>query len=207
MKMWLLLLLLLLFHPVMKGDELKSGDLIFVGECNSDFSKAITEATSWGDSLKLVHVAIVEVGEKGEVNVIEASPQEGVRIVPYEKFIEEVPKVDEEPLILVERLNIKFPVEECISRAKSFIGEPYDWWYLPHNGKMYCSELVYESYLDSNGEHIFKTVPMNFRSADGKIPQFWIDLFEELGEPIPEGVAGSNPSDLAKSSCLYKVSL
>ena len=96
-------------------------------------------------------------------------------------------------------------MEECLTKAKSFIGQPYDWWYLPDNGKMYCSELVYESYLDSDGYHIFEAHPMNFRSPDGTMPQVWISIFEELGQPVPEGVLGTNPSDLSKSPLLYTI--
>ena len=46
---------------------------------------------------------------------------------------------------------------------------------------------------------------MNFRNADGTMPQFWTDLFSRLGEPIPEGEPGTNPNDMARSTLLQTV--
>lgn len=70
---------------------------------------------------------------------------------------------------------------------------------------MYCSELVYESYLDDNGEHIFLARPMNFRAPDGSMPQFWVELYDALGCPVPEGVPGTNPNDMYMSPVLKPV--
>ena len=188
------------------GNDVKTGDLIFVGEGKGDFSKAISESTGEeGDTVKFVHVGIIEVEENGEVYVIEASPEEGVREIALEKFIEEVPKVNDEPIIAIKRITKDYPVSETIERAKSHLGEPYDWWYLKDNGKMYCSELVYESYIDEDGEYIFEAQPMNFRGPDGSMPQFWIELFDELKEPIPEGKPGTNPNDMGKSKFLKDI--
>ena len=46
---------------------------------------------------------------------------------------------------------------------------------------------------------------MNFRAADGHMPAFWTELFDRLGEPIPEGIPGTNPNDLAKEPVLQEV--
>ena len=46
---------------------------------------------------------------------------------------------------------------------------------------------------------------MNFRAADGTMPAFWTELFEKLGEPIPEGVPGTNPNDMAREGVLTEV--
>ena len=194
-------ILLLIILGFLRGgaEELRSGDLIFVGEGKGEFSKAITEATAFNDSIRLVHVGIIEIDETGNTFVIEASPEEGVRKIELEKFIEPA------PLFCIKRLSISFPVKDMLYRAKSHLGEAYDWWYLPDNGKMYCSELVYDSYLDKDNNHIFNSQPMNFRSPDGNMPQFWIDLFEELGEQIPEGIPGTNPSDLSKFPLLIDI--
>lgn len=184
---------------------LKTGDLIFQVEGKSDFSQAIANSTSNdSDSMKFVHVGIIEV-ENDSIKVIEASSEEGVRIIGLDEFLKNSPQLNGEPTVVIKRLNMEFPVEEAIERAKIHLGEPYDWWYLPDNGKMYCSELVYESYLDSNGKPIFQSQPMNFRNPDGSMPQFWIDLFQELGQPIPEGLPGTNPNDLSKHPLLQTI--
>ena len=84
----------------------------------------------------------------------------------------------------------------AIERAKQFIGQPYDWSYRPYNGKMYCSELIYYCYLDNEGSPVFKASPMNFRNKEGDIPSFWSELFNKIGEEVPEGIPGTNPNDM-----------
>lgn len=207
MKRWFLYLFFSFLCITWKvnGQTLKSCDLIFHVEGESDFSSAITSSTSREDSISFVHVGIIMIDEKGHVKVIEASPSEGVRSVSLEDFLKEAPLIDEKPGAVVKRLTIPFSVSSVIEIAVSFMGQPYDWWYMPDNGKMYCSELIYESFVDEKGEKIFKPQPMNFRSKDGSLPNFWVKLFSELGEEVPEGVLGSNPNDLSRDKRLIEV--
>lgn len=201
---YLYLFLALLSFICGRAFELKTGDLIFQMEGESDFSKAISHATASYDSIRFIHVGII-FNEKNTWKVIEASPEEGVRIIDLETFIDNSPKINGLPGVEIKRLSKYFPAKETIIRAKSYLGEPYDWWYLPDNGKMYCSELVYESYLSEDKEHIFSTVPMNFRSPDGTMPEFWNKLFTKIGMPVPEGIPGTNPQDLYKDPGLVSV--
>lgn len=197
--------LFLLLPVISFGQELKTGDLLFVLEGGSEFSEAISDATSFSDSLSFVHVGILESdSEKGNI-VIEASPEEGVRSISLDEFLNLAPKIQGQPGVVVKRVNVDYPVETTIINAKSYEGQPYDWWYLPDNGKMYCSELVYESYRDTKGDRLFTSKPMNFRTSDGSMPDFWIKLFEELGEPIPEGFPGTNPNDMSQDPILIEV--
>lgn len=176
------------------GAQLKSADLIFQLETPSDFSQAISAATSSQDSIKIIHVGIIEVNDSATF-VIEASPEAGVREISLEEFILGS-KTSEKNNLIVKRLSIDFPVEETLKKAKSFIGQPYDWYYLPDNGRMYCSELVEQSYKDLNGCPVFPTVAMNFKDSEGNFPQFWIDLFSQLKMEVPQGVPGTNPQDI-----------
>ena len=185
--------------------DLKTGDLVFQAEGTSDFSNAIASATASEDSLKIIHAGIIEMDERGTPQVIEASPESGVRIISLEKFLEDSPQINGMPGVVVKRLNIDYSIDDAISLAKSHLGEEYDWWYLPDNGKMYCSELIYESYLTPEGEHVFESKPMNFRASDGSMPEFWTKLFEKLGQKVPEGVLGTNPNDLSKDFRLTEV--
>lgn len=189
------------------AEELKNGDLIFMAQGTGKFSEAISEATAQEDSIKLVHVGIITITDKNDIYVLEADPQKGVIKSTLEEFLERAPRIEGNPAVTVRRLDIDFPIEEAIKRAESHLGEPYDWWYLKDNGKMYCSELIYESYLDDEGKPIFQAQPMNFRSSDGTMPEFWVKLFEELGEPIPEGDPGTNPQDLSKDPRLKEIVL
>lgn len=177
---------------------LQSGDLVFQTAGDSDFSKAIVSATEIEDSQDFVHVGIVWVTD-GCVKVIEASPEEGVRVIGFEEFVAEA------PVSIVKRLELDFPVEGMVERALNHIGEPYDWYYLPDNGRMYCSELVYESYLGNDGDHLFETVPMNFRDSMGHLPKFWKALYQNLGMDVPEGLPGTNPVQISKNKNLKTV--
>lgn len=180
-------------------NRLRNGDLIFERAGQGRMSEAIDSATSHGDEAEsFSHVAIVEVSGDS-VYVIEAVPKHGVRRVTFDEYMAD--SAD----IVVMRLDGNYDASSFIENAKRFIGQPYDFWFMPDNGKMYCSELVYESYRDDCGEPIFETKPMNFRASDGSVPQYWVDLFDELGASIPHGVPGTNPNDMSRSPLLIPV--
>ena len=102
-------------------------------------------------------------------------------------------------------VNADYPKQEAVERVLAHLGQPYDWYYLPGNGRTYCSELVEESYLYADSTRIFPAKPMRFRAADGTMPQFWTDLFHRLGASVPEGEPGTNPNDMSRFSLLHTV--
>ena len=201
------IIIYLLFIIKCQAEGFKSCDLIFIYDGNSDFSSAITETTADSDSIKFIHVGVIEIDKENNIIVWDASPERGVSSSCFEEFIKNVPLRNGKPSIVVKRLSIPFPIETTLENIKKHNGQPYDWWYLPDNGKMYCSELVYESFRDFGGDRIFSSKPMNFRSPDGTIPDFWIRLFNQLGEPVPEGIPGTNPNDLSKDNRLVSIPL
>ena len=182
-----------------------AGDLLFQVAGGSEFSAAIADATASADSLKFAHVAIVAIDDDGLPYVVEASGRDGVVRTTWDDFLSQSPKVNGRPGVVIMRVTGEFSASEAIARAESHLGEEYDWWYTPDNGKMYCSELVYESFLTADGSHLFTARPMNFRSADGSMPAFWEQLFAELGEPVPEGLPGTNPNDMSKDPVLTEI--
>lgn len=191
---FLSILLILISCTNKENSDLRSGDLVFQVSAGSKMGKAITDATARGDSISYDHVGIIYI-EDGKTLVIEATPKHGVVMTEWATFSAQADGV-------VMRLHQPFNAEETVARAKSHLGEAYDWSYRPDNGRMYCSELVYESFRTANGTPLFTSRPMNFRNADGEIPVFWTDLFTRLGEPIPEGVPGTNPNDMAREASL-----
>ena len=183
----------------------EDGDLMFCIAGASEMSGAISSATAGTDSMSFDHVAVFSRME-GKPTVIEASAKKGAVVrTPLEEFLSEQATVGGKPGVVVMRINGSFDPVSAVRCAESMIGLPYDWSYLPSNGGLYCSELIYESYLDSLGRHIFPAKPMNFRSPDGTLPQFWQELFSRLDTPIPEGLPGTNPNDLSKEDCLIEV--
>lgn len=190
------------------GYEPRSADLVFVISSESEFSEAIVASTAADDSLKFDHVAIVAI-EDGVPYVIEASSRDGVVMRTLEDFLKDVPISEGRFGVVFKRLadvcSKGLCVSDVIENAKRHIGEKYDWYFLPDNGRQYCSELVFDSFVDANGDHLFEAVPMNFRNVDGTMPSFWVELFRSLGTDIPEGVPGTNPGGISKSACLIEV--
>lgn len=192
-------------HKTAKCDFLpESGDLLFLVAGDTDFSSAITDATAQGVSLKFDHAALAERTSDGACYVLEASSEHGVVRTSWKEFLGTAAKVNGRPGVVVKSVKGGYPVAAALARAKSHLGEAYDWSYLPDNGKMYCTELLYECCRSADGTPIFSAKPMNFRDANGELPQFWIDLFRKLGEEVPEGVPGTNPNDMANEPILIE---
>lgn len=204
MKNILLLLFSLFYGFSAQCQMLKSGDMLFQISGSSPFAKAITASTSNKGILEFGHVAMI-YKLSDNTWVIEADPEAGVRLIKLEDFLSSSPKVNGRPGVVAMRVSNEIPINDIIIRAVKFLGQPYDWWYLPENGKIYCSELIYEAYRDKKGKPIFESHPMRFRDSDGSIPMFWTDLYESLGVPVPEGEPGTNPNDMYKSEILTEI--
>lgn len=176
----------------------QTGDLIFFTGGSSSMDDAISSSTGDG----FVHVAIVEVDSEGTVWLIDATPQKGVSREKLEtKLLEEKGKA------VLMRLKDSSGVAASVQRAKGLIGSSYDFTFLPDNDAYYCSELVYECFLRPDGSHIFSCQPMNFLNSEGNLPEYWKELFEKLQMDVPQGLPGTNPEDLSRSTTLRSTSL
>lgn len=186
--------------------HMQDGDLIFCVAAGSAMSDAIVDATKAEGGMQYDHVAIFAHID-GVPSVIEANPKYGVRACTLSEFLEDVPDIDDKKGITVKRVTKPTDVDAAIGRALQLIGQPYDWSYRPDNGKVYCSELVYDCYLDDKGAHIFSASPMNFRNEKGEMPAFWTEVFKKIGEEVPEGVPGTNPNDMSSESFLTTIQI
>lgn len=176
----------------------QTGDLIFFTGGSSSMDDAISSSTGDG----FVHVAIVEVDSEGTAWLIDATPRKGVSREKLEtKLLEEKGKT------LLMRLKDSTGVTASVQRAKGLIGSSYDFAFLPDNDAYYCSELVYECFLRPDGSHIFSSQPMNFLDSEGNLPEYWKELFEKLQMDVPQGLPGTNPEDLSRSTTLQRASL
>ena len=176
------------------ADSLRSGDLLFVSD-STGMGQAVQESTG-----RYSHVAIVE--RRGDsLYVVDATPANGVARRPLGQLLEEGMPVD------VYRQKAPFDTVALMARACEQIGKPYDNAFLPDNGALYCSELIYECYrhFADSDTHLFEAKPMNWRDKEGRLPEYWQKHFAELGMPVPEGVPGTNPNDLSKSPLLRKL--
>lgn len=190
-----------------QDNKLHNGDILFFG-IPSDYSldtnsiaDAIKDATG-NDTLNLIHAGIIEV--KGDsVFVIDATIKHGVDRHPLDTTLKDFKLRDGSyPTFIVKRLPDTCDVNAAVERAKTFCGRGYDVHFLPDNDALYCTELIQFSYLDSKGNKIFKSNPMNFKAKDGEFPIYWVQLFGLLGEPIPQGQPGTNPQDMCKEPVL-----
>ena len=213
-RLLLLPLLALLAACTPKAERLQTGDLIFVG-IPADYSldrssmeEAISAATGSADKLNLIHTAIAEVDGEGRAWIIDATIKHGVDRHPLDTFLRDFTLRDGSyPVFEVMRLKDNRDVANFVEHAKTHLGLPYDVSFLPDNGAYYCTELVYDSYLDRAGNPLFHAAPMNFKDADGEFPLYWQQLFSRLGEPIPQGIPGTNPQGMAGEAILRKVNV
>lgn len=168
-------------------NHLQSGDMLFVSD-TSGMGLAVKESTG-----QYTHVAMVErVGDS--LFIIDATQRRGVARRPIETiFVHRMP-------VEVYRLTAPFDTAAVIARAKSLVGKPYDNAFLPDNEAYYCSELIQAAF-----DTLFPSAPMNWRDKEGKLPAYWEKHFKELGMPVPEGVPGTNPTDLSRSPLLRKL--
>ena len=170
--------------------ELKSGDLLFSRQSHSDKEKAICESTG-----SYSHVAIVEVDSNGNAWILEAVPNKGVRRIAFSDHGHSFRHYFD-----IYRLTIAFDTAAVIARAKNLIGKDYDEAYLPDNDAYYCSELVQVAF-----DTLFHSQPMNWRDTKGKLPKYWKKHFKKMKMKVPEGVPGTNPTDLSRSQLLRKL--
>jgi uncharacterized protein YycO len=192
--LFLLAILLVVAAQAQQLDQLatlQSGDLLFLNENSSDMEKAITASTG-----EYTHVALVECDSADDVWIIEAVPKKGVRRIFYEQFKSELSTGSCD----IYRLTVPFDTAAVIACAKSLLGKLYDNSFLPDNDAYYCSELIEVVFGG-----LFPSKPMNWRDADDNLPEYWQKHFEKLGIPVPEGVLGTNPTDLSRSPLLKKL--
>ena len=172
----------------------QTGDLLFVRSQDSEMEKAISASTGG-----YTHVALVVRDTNGFPWVYEATRPDGVKrstfIVWNDEYVQQYD---------VFRFTIPFDTADVAVSANGFLGWPYDDAFLPDNGALYCSEFIYECFWKDDA-HLFEAKPMNWRDADGNLPAYWIEHFQKLGVPVPEGVPGTNPTDLSRSPLLRKV--
>ena len=178
-----------------QAERLQTGDLIFVG-IPADYDLDADSMDS----------AIAEVDADGQVWIIDATIKYGVDRHPLDTFLRQFTLRDGSlPTFEVKRLRDDSRAEASVRNAKQYLGLPYDVTFLPDNGAYYCTELVYDSYLDEDGKPLFHAAPMNFRNADGEMPRYWEQLFARIGQSVPQGVPGTNPQAMSEEPTLRSV--
>lgn len=179
--------------------DLEVGDIIFQDVDCGPFCDAINKVTSGIDGKNFSHCAIV-VKENDSLFIIEAVSK-GVVKTSFQDFFK---KETGNGGTLVGRMKPEYSslAKKAATNAFQYLGKPYDDVFDINNDKYYCSELVYETYMEANNDKpVFQLFPMTYKDPDtGEYFSIWVDYFKELSYPIPEGEDGLNPGGVSKSS-------
>lgn len=182
--------------------KLETGDLLFtVGIENSEFVNAIKTSTASNAETPFSHVGIVSI-EYNTTYVIEATSPEGVVKTLLRDFIAKTAMNNDKPVMAVGRLKgeYNYTISSAIEKANLLLGKPYDYAYDETNDSYYCSELVRYAFKDSTNSFIFPAVAMSFKNKEsGETESYWISHYQDLNQPIPEGLPGTNPVDMSKT--------
>ena len=200
-KISYLLLILLYITSCNKQTNinLETGDILFQDLDCGALCDAIENATLGKNNERFSHIAIVVI-ENDDVFVIEA--YDGVSKIKLSDFLKRDLKPDEKSRVVVGRLKIPYTklIPNAIKEAEKRIGLPYDDEFKLNNNKYYCSEFIYDIFLNNSKTSIFKVKPMTFvNQVTGKTDKAWVAYFENQGIPIPEGELGCNPIDYYES--------
>lgn len=178
--------------------KLKTGDIIFQSMNCGPLCEAINEVTEGYQGKDFSHLGLVLI-QNDSIYIIEAGGKE-VKLTPYKIF-----KTYTNEEMYVGRLKPKYRkyIPEAIAFSLKQIGTPYDEEYLYDNGKYYCSELIYDAFLEAYKKPLFQMFPMTFKSP--KTNEFfdvWEEYYKNLKMEIPEGKLGCNPGGISTSDKL-----
>lgn len=183
----------------------QNGDLLFQVNESNEFTDAITTSTAINTDLPFSHVGIAQV-EEGNVFVIEAVPDGGVRKVTLSEFLDGSAHTSgKKPIVVVYRLTRDIDLKKVMGIAEGYIGLPYDSAFQPDDSSFYCSKLVLKSYTDTEGNPVFTSKPMSFKDSTGNISALWREYFKKLNKKVPEGSPGTNPYDMSQENVIREV--
>ena len=97
----------------------------------------------------------------------------------------------------------KHTIPTAVQFSKNQIGVDYDEVFILDNDKYYCSELIYEAFLNDS---IFELKPMTFfHPKTKKTLKVWKEYYSDLNTNIPEGNPGINPGIMSLSNKIEMV--
>jgi hypothetical protein len=190
-----------------KGDgfSLQAGDLLFQDLDCGPLCDAIEEVTIGFERANFSHVGVVAETDRGNLVVIEAVSG-GVEVTPLRTFLGRSFDAKGRPKVAVGRLKKPYRhlIPSALREAFALKGKPYDKVFAIDNEAFYCSELIYEIFLQANdGSPVLTLQPMTFKDPDtGKTLPAWQEYFSELSVRIPEGQLGINPGGISRSPVL-----
>jgi hypothetical protein len=191
-----MLLTLNIHAQQLDGVTLKTGDLLFQNLDCGPLCDAIESVTEGFDGHDFSHNGLVYI-KNDSVYVIEAMGSE-VKMTPLSSFA-----ARSKNKLYIGRLKPEYQslTAKAITFSLKNLHVPYDEVYLYDNGKYYCSELIYDAFKYANGgKPFFKLEPMTFKTAGkDEFNPAWVEYYQQLNVPIPEGKLGINPGGMSRS--------
>ena len=181
-----------------KNFKLQEGDLLFQDLDSSPLCDAIELVTPGYNGANFSHIGLV-VLDNDTLKVLEAIPPK-VIITNLDDFINRSFDKNGNPKVIVGRLKKEFTnsISNAVSYSKSKLDITYDEVFLINNETYYCSELIYEAFLNDS---IFELKPMTFLHPKTKDTlKVWKEYYSDLNTNIPEGNPGINPGIMSLSN-------
>jgi hypothetical protein len=175
--------------------QLQNGDLLFQ-DLDCDLCEAIEDVTTSYGNKRFSHIGMIFI--KGSSTYVLEAIGKGVVLTPLADFEKRTTKK-----MLLGRVKAEFfpLVEKAVLFGVEQVGKSYDTDFLYNNGKYYCSELIYDAFLEANNKQpFFELQPMTFKEkGSGDFSKVWVDYFRNIQMEIPEGKAGINPGGISRS--------
>ena len=181
-----------------KNFKLQEGDLLFQDLDSSPLCNAIELVTPGYNGANFSHIGLV-VSVNDTLKVLEAIPPK-VMTTNLDDFINRSFDKNGNPKVIVGRLKKEFTnsISNAVSYSKSKLDITYDEVFLINNETYYCSELIYEAFLNDS---IFELKPMTFLHPKTKDTlKVWKEYYSDLNTNIPEGNPGINPGIMSLSN-------
>jgi len=193
------------YVPILIGEEqkhlLEEGDLLFQDLDCGPLCDAIESVTQGFGGANFSHVGIVMQTERDSVMVVEAIGG-SVKLSRLKDFLKRSRDAEGRPKVMVGRLRDPQIIQKALVSLKSYLGKPYDDYFDIGNESYYCTELVYFTF-ENNSEPLFRLFPMTFKSPKhDSFDPAWLEYYERLDAPIPEGEPGLNPGSVSRSPWL-----
>jgi len=178
------------------------GDIFFQDLDCGPPCEAIEAVTSGYQGAQLSHCAIItHIGSSEYDTILTEAIGATVTDITLHDFLNRSNKV------LVGRLKeeYQYMIPDAITHIQTNLnGKPYDYIFDLTDDTYYCSEIIYEGLKTADDtQELFALNPMTFNEPGTESPFIhWVDYYQELGHPIPEGELGLNPGGMSQSPAI-----
>ena len=205
MNRYILLILIPCFITINQSCTKQSfevGDIFFQDLDCGPPCEAIEAVTSGYQGAQLSHCAIItHIGSSEYDTILTEAIGATVTDITLHDFLNRSNKV------LVGRLKeeYQYMIPDAITHIQTNLnGKPYDYIFDSTDDTYYCSEIIYEGLKTADDtQELFALNPMTFNEPGTESPFIhWVDYYQELGHPIPEGELVLNPGGMSQSPAI-----